>query len=405
MNTNQTPNTVSPRRRTRIALAAGGAALLVAGAVTFGISARGDADADADAAYRDVLESRMQELVTAGYPGVLASVTAPDGTRTDVAVGEGELGSGTAPPTDGEVRVGSNTKMVVATIVLQLVQEGAIALDEPVDTYLPGLVTGDGIDGTTITVRDLLQHTSGLPETADQVAADAFGAQERYISPRDLLDLALTMPADFAPGERWAYSNTNYHVLGLVIEQVTQRALADQIDQRIAEPLGLEHTYLPAPGERQLRGEHPEGYHADVPGELREITDMDPSFGWAAGSLVSTPSELNTFMQALFGGELIDDESLALLQSTVPAPDPFHADTAYGLGVQSYELDCGGLAWGHGGDIPGTQTRNAVASDGTAVTIAVTALPWALVDQADEETLLQQYQVVIDALDETLCDD
>src|SRR3546814_8369922 len=108
-----------------------------------------------------------------------------------------------------------------------------------------------------------------------------------------MLDDALTRPADFAPGERWAYSNTNYFTLGLLIERVTQRALWEQIDERIVQPLNLEHNYLPGTAERELRGPHMEAYHADFPGELREFTEIDTSWAWSAGALVSTPTELD----------------------------------------------------------------------------------------------------------------
>ncbi|PPG30109.1 serine hydrolase [Pseudoclavibacter sp. RFBG4] len=385
-----------PRKATAVIAAAG---VLAAGAI--GVGAWSNA-ANADAS-PDPHEATMQALVDAGYPGVLASVTDSEGRTSNLALGQGDIATGDAPPVDGEVRIGSNTKMFVSTIVLQLADEGQLALDEPIDTYLPGLITGDGVDGTKISVRQLLQHTAGLPEYADKIAADAFGAQETYISPRAMLDVAFERPAAFAPGERWGYSNTNYLVLGLMIEAVTKRALATQIDERIVAPLGLEHTYLPAPGERQLRGEHPRGYHAETAGDLRDISELDPAFGWAAGALVSTPSELNTFMRALLDGRILSAAALAEMQTTVPAGDELTPGAAYGLGLQRYPLSCGGVAWGHGGDIPGTQTRNAIGPDGTAVTIAVTALPWAVVSPDDNEQLLAQYRMVIDALDETLC--
>lgn len=400
----QTPSSGSPRdrgrRHWRQAAAIAAAVGLVAAAVAVGAGSR---TAEADPA-ATALEERLQSLVDAGYPGVIASVTTPDGKHTDVAVGDGDIATGEAPPIDGEVRIASNTKMFTATIVMQLVEEGKVSLDDPIEAYLPGLISGDGIDGTSITVRQLLQHTSGLPEYADLIAADAFGAQKTYISPRDMLDVALERPAVFAPGERWEYSNTNYLTLGLLIERVTDRALPQQVDERIVEPLGLDHTYFPQPGERELRGAHPEGYHADVPGELRAITDMDTSFAWAAGAMVSTPSELNTVMQAILDGDLVSEESLAAMQDAVPAGNELNEGTAYGLGLESHPLSCGGIAWGHGGDIPGTQTRNAVGPDGTAVTIAVTSLPWAIVDPADEAKLMEQYRMVVEALDETLCD-
>lgn len=398
----QTKTQHQTRHRTLIAVSA--AAALLAGTVSLSACSSATEQTAGTGSESGPLQDRMQSLVDAGYPAALASVIGPDGEAIDVAAGIGDLATDEPAPVDGEVRIASNTKMFVSTVVLQLVQEGKVALDAPIDTYLPGLITGDGIDGTRITVRQLLQHTAGLPEYADQIAADAFAAQERYTSPRDMLDIALAKPAVFAPGERWEYSNTNYLVLGLLVEAVTDRALPQQIDERIVKPLDLEHTYFPAPGERELRGEHPHGYHAKTVGDLLDITALDSSFAWSAGAMVSTPHELNVFMQALLDGELLNEEALAEMQTTVPAGDELWPEATYGLGLQSYPLSCGGVAWGHGGDIPGTQTRNAVGPDGTAVTIAVTSLPWAVVSPDDNERLMEQYRIVVDALDATLCE-
>ncbi len=394
--------TTTPARRhpVRLWIALGAILALIVGGVAAGAWFRtaGDRAARVDTT-QTVLEDRLQALVDAGYPAALVSVTEPDGERHDAAAGDADNTAG-----DAELRVGSNTKMFVAAVVLQLVDEGLVGLDTPIDTYLPGVVTGDGIDGTAITVRQLLQHRTGLPDDTAEVAEHAFEVRDDYVSPRDLVDRALEKPAVFAPGTEYRYTNTNYLVLGLLIERVTERALWEQIDDRIVTPLDLEHTYLPLPGERSLRGAHPEAFHADTPGELRDITELDPSWAWAAGALVSSTADLNTFMQALLGGELLSAESLAAMQETVPAGDELWPDAAYGLGLERTPLSCGGVAWGHGGDIPGTQTRNAVAPDGTAVSVAVTALPWAIVDPADEEKLLEAYRMVVDVLDATLCD-
>lgn len=394
----QTP--IQPRRRMRALVAIILASALIAGAVAFGAWSRLDAGAPKE----PPLTGRMQNLVDAGFPSVLASVTEASGERIDVAVGQGELETNIEPPVDGEVRIGSNTKMYVATIVLQLVEEGSLELDDPIDDHLPGLLTGAGITGADITVQALLQHTSGLPEYAVDIAAEAFAVQNSYFAPRTLLDLALDKPASFQPGERWEYSNTNYLVLGLLIEKLTSKVLHEQIQERIIAPLGLEHSYMPVPGDRSIHGAHPHGYHQDSNGELRDITEMDPSFAWAAGSMVTSPSDLNRFTQALLNGELLNESSLAAMKSSVPAGDGVWPGGLYGLGLQGFPLSCGGVAWGHGGDIPGTQTRNAVGPDGTAVTIAVTALPWGLVDMTDEQLLQEKYKIVVDALDQTLCD-
>ncbi|WP_232212544.1 serine hydrolase, partial [Actinomyces sp. oral taxon 849] len=130
-------------------------------------AAGGAASAAPSKGEAESLKSRAQGLVDAGYPAALAAVTDSKGESAGVAVGKGSLETGQAPPLDGEVRIGSNTKTFVAVVVMQMVQEGKVGLDEPIETYLPGLIKGEGIDASKITVRQLLQHTSGLPEYTD----------------------------------------------------------------------------------------------------------------------------------------------------------------------------------------------------------------------------------------------
>ena len=219
-----------------------------------------------------------------------------------------------------------------------------------------------------------------------------------------MLDVILEWPAEFEPGEGWQYSNTNYLVLGLLIERVTDRPLFEQVRDRIVEPLGLQHTYFPAVGEMQLRGNHPRGYHIDDILKLRDITDLDPSFFWSAGAMIASPSELNRFMQALMRGELVNSTSLSEMQAGIAIDDELLPGGAYGLGLLSYPLSCGGTVWGHGGETPGTVTQNAIGPDGTAVTIAVTSAPWSITDSYDESSLLHYEMIVTDALNQTLCD-
>ena len=395
-------NTRSRRRRTSRSVRALAAGLAVGLAAT-ALGTSGPASASTA---EDVLTAQMQPIVDVGYPGVLATRTDTSGTTVGVALGKGDLETGQAPPLDGEVRIGSNTKTMVAVIVMQLVEEGKVALDEPVETYLPGLLKGEGIDGSKITVRQLLQHTSGLPEYIDTVVAekDVFEIRNDYYSPRDLLDVALAKPAQFEPGAKFTYTSTNYIVLGLLIEKVTKRTITEQIDQRIAKPLGLVHTYLPAPGDRTIHGDHPKGYHRNAPTEQwRDITDMDPSWAWAAGAVISTPSELNTFMQKILDGPLVSAESLAEMQKTVPMDSD--GSYNYGLGLVATSLSCG-TAWDHGGTVPGYRTRSMVGPDGSAVTIVVTAPPHAFADSSSEDGPAQVQkaeQPINDALEATLC--
>ena len=343
----------------------------------------------------------------AGYPAALAAVTDAKGESAGVAVGKGSLETGQAPPMDGEVRIGSNTKTFVAVVVMQMVQEGKVGLDEPIETYLPGLIKGEGIDGSKITVRQLLQHTSGLPEYTDTTpgSGDIFQIKDHYIPPRDLLDTALSKPAQFEPGAQWKYTNTNYLVLGMLVERVSQRPVGEQIDERIVKKLGLSHTYFPAPGEEKIRGTHPQGYHLSAGGKLEDITEMDPAWGWAAGAMVSTPSELNTFFQAVFDGRLLTQASIDEMKNgAVDASSYLGPGTVYGLGLIGTPLSCGGTSWGHGGTIHGYQTDNAVGPDGTAVTVAVTALPTAIADQNNlESSAKEKHQRNKDAVDAALC--
>ena len=324
-------------------------------------------------AERRDLKASIQELVDAGYPGVLAAKADKDGNTVGATAGKGNLSTGEAPPLDGEVRIGSNTKTFVAVLVMKMVEEGKVKLEEPVETYLPGLIKGQGVDGKKITVRQLLQHTSGLPEYIDESAVDYFGTRNDYVSPRDLLDTALARPAQFAPGAKFTYTNTNYIVLGLLAEHVAKRPIAEQIEAKIVKPLGLKHTYMPGPGEKTLRGKHPRGYHTrdNKPGKLEDITDLNPSMAWTAGAMVSTPSELNKFAQSIHDGTLLRQASVAEMKKGVSAPE---IGGEYGLGIYSQKLSCG-VAWGHNGGIPGYATSVLVGPNGNAGMIATNAEP------------------------------
>ena len=380
-------------------------AVPVVAAIALG-AAGGAASAAPSKGEAESLKARAQGLVEAGYPAALAAVSDSKGESAGVAVGKGSLETGQAPPMDGEVRIGSNTKTFVAVVVMQLVQEGKVGLDEPIETYLPGLIKGEGVDGSKITVRQLLQHTSGLPEYTDTTPgrSDIFQVKDHYAQPRDLLDTALGKPAAFEPGAQWKYTNTNYLVLGMLVERVSQRPVGEQIDERIVKKLGLSHTYFPAPGDRSIKGTHPQGYHLSAGGKLEDITEMDPAWAWAAGAMVSTPSELNTFFQAVFDGRLLTQASIDEMKKGVDVDSSELPGEVYGLGLIGRSLSCGGTAWGHGGSIHGYQTDNAVGPDGTAVTVAVTALPTAIADQNNlESSAKEKYQRNKDAVDATLC--
>ncbi len=374
----------SHRRRHALTAAAVTAALAVG---TLAAAAPSAVAASPSGSGRDVVQQRLNALVADGVaPGALGTVRSLDGRVRSYTAGVGDIATGAAVPRDGQVRVGSNTKTFTSVLVLQLVARGKVELDAPVERYLPGVVRGERIDGNRITVRHLLQQTSGLPNYTLHLGDDV-----RLYQPRELLDIALRYPGESEPGEVWAYSNTNYVLAGLIVEAVTHRSLAEEIDRRIVRPLGLRHTYFPVPGDATIREAHPRGYYREsAGGPLVDITDMDPSWAWAAGQLVSTPSDLNRFFTALLDGELLPPDQLAEMRTTVPAKEPFAAGTAYGLGLVSTPLSCGGVYWGHGGSIPGYETRVGVTEDGRAATVTMTV-------QAPDKAAARQLEGAVDA--------
>lgn len=347
-------------------------AVAAAAAVAVGVMTAGVPPAAFAASRADTVQRSLDALVrTDGLPGALAAVRDRDGRTRSYTAGVGDLATGSKVPEDGQVRIGSNTKTFTAVVVLQLVGEGKIGLDAPVDTYLPGLVRGEGIDGRHLTVRQLLQHTSGLPDYVTYL-----GGEVRHYEPRSLLDIALRHEADFAPGTQWRYSNTNYVLAGLIVQKVTGRPLPEEMDRRIIQRIGLRHTYFPAPGDVTLREPHPRGYYREAAGApLRDGTELDPSWGWAAGQMVSTNTDLNRFFTALLAGRLLPAAQLAQMRTTVPAGRPFGSGARYGLGLVSTPLSCGGVSWGHGGSTTGYETRGGVTGDGRAAHVAVTLQP------------------------------
>lgn len=395
----QPKNRESQRPNRKIVIATISALALVATATGVFIGLN---ESSAKAPDSDVQKS-LDSLVESGFPAAVASVTNSDGTVSNFAAGVNNIDTGEDANPEAYVRVGSNTKTYTATVVLQLVDEGLIELDAPIDDYLPGLIVGENIDPTKITVRHLLQHTSGLPEYTDEIATELFDLRDVYKSPRSLLDAGLSKPALFQPGERWEYSNTGYTALGLLVEEITQRPLGEEITERIVDRLGLEHTYFPQVGEQELRDDYLTGYHSDESGEFVDVSSFDPSWGWAAGQVVATPQDLNLFLRGLLDGKLLKPETLKEMMTTIPVEDLWEG-AEYGLGIIRYPLSCGGEAWGHGGDIPGFETRNGVsATDDRAATVAVSSLPWGFGDITDEGPIFERATAVTKVIDIAFC--
>ncbi|MFE7142534.1 serine hydrolase domain-containing protein [Streptomyces sp. NPDC057644] len=374
------------------------AASLVGSATTVAATANPPQDAPGRGGTDRALQKSLDSLVSEdGFPAAFAWVR-KDGRTSSLVSGSARLGKQVPVPHDGYVRAGSNTKTFTAVVVLQLVAEGKVALDEPIETYLPGVVRGEGIDGRKITVRQLLQHTSGLPNYTEHIGLENFAKiQHKFFQPHDLLTAALAQPADFAPGAKWKYSNTNYLLAGMLIEKVTERPVQEQITERVIRKAGLRHTSWPQPGDRTIPRPHARGYALSSleNGKVIDATRMDPSWGGAAGQMISTPSDLAKFARLLLDGKLLAPGQLAEMRKTVDAP--LMPGWRYGLGVFSIPLSCGGEYWGHGGDIDGYETRGGATDDGRSVGLAVTALPGTFSDAE------KSAKAVVSATDTAFC--
>ncbi len=319
----------------------------------------------------DAVRGDLDALIEAGAVGVIATVT-DHGQSVTLTAGAANAETGQPIPTDPpqHVRVGSIAKSFVAALVLHLVDAGRVDLDAPVDTYLPGVLTGDGIDGRVITVRQILQHRSGLPELTEnpEIDEDLAARTGRTFTPGEEIAIALRRPADFAPGSRYDYSNTNFIVAGMLVERVTGRPYTDELRDRILNPLRLTGTYLPPTGELELREPHPNGY-TTVDGKRVDASRIEPSVPWAAGGLVSTGADLNRFYSELAAGRVVPPARLREMLDGGPT-GPGKPD--YGLGVMYGPLPCGAEFVGHSGGIHGFSAISGATRDGRAVTVSIT---------------------------------
>jgi D-alanyl-D-alanine carboxypeptidase len=327
------------------------------------------------------VQAVLDRLTTAdGGPGALIRVRDRRGDAV-LTSGVADVTSHAPMRGDSTFRIGSMTKMFVATTVLQLVGEHRVVLDAPVERYLPGVVRGHGNDGRAITVRQLLQQTSGLPDYLDYLSLDdVLKDPLAHHDPRDLVNLALAHPPTFEPGAGWGYSNTNYLLAGMLIERVTGHPYGQEIRRRVIGPLGLHQTYVPV-DDPAIPGTHPRGYAR--PGELRDLTAINPSIAGASGAMISSAGDLNRFLGALLGGRLLGPAELREMMTTRPTGDP--DGSAYGLGLESDPLPCGGVYWGHDGGILGYETLGGATTDGRQATDLVNLYPGES-DAQDQDT-------------------
>jgi D-alanyl-D-alanine carboxypeptidase len=313
----------------------------------------------------------VRAAVKDGVPGV--TLTAKEGRSTwSTTAGVGNLRTHAPRSADDRYRVGSITKTFVATVLLQLEAEGRLSLDDKVEKWLPGVVHGNGHDGGRITLRQLLNHTSGIFDyTSDETFGRTYFLKNGFLehrydtqSPEQLVAIAMAHKPDFAPGTDWNYSNTNYVVAGMVIQKVTGRSYGEEVRHRIIEPLRLRATSVP--GTRVTVPKPSSRAYSKLArtatGPTYDVTELNPSLAFSAGEMISDSADLGRFYSALLKGRLLPPEQLKEMKATVAVEEIPNA--GYGLGLIDRELSCGVHVWGHDGGIHGSTSVAVTTADG-----------------------------------------
>jgi len=310
---------------------------------------------------RPELQQILDDIVAAGITGITLRVHDERGDWTGAA-GRAEVGSDALPPIDGHVRIGSNTKTFTAALALRLVEEGRLDLDASAAEYLRGF----DLD-PRITVRMLLQHTSGVFNFTGEFYPDGTvvagtpstisgkeWVDSRFTSyaPEELVRLALSKPGRFEPGTDWSYSNTNYVIVRLIVERVTGRSIAEEMDRAIFTPLGLRDTAQPT-YETAIAEPHPHAYYRyddDGVERMVDVSEHNPSWISSGGDMISTSQDLQTFLTSLVTGRLLPAELFTEMRTTTRTPIP---GMEYGLGIFVQDLGEHGTVITHNGGAAG----------------------------------------------------
>lgn len=319
------------------------------------------------------LQHGLDGLHEAGGTGVIAVLETPDGVVTARA-GVGDKETGEPVPYDTRCRVGFVQMSFMAVVTLQLVSEGRLSLDDTVDRWLPGVLTGSGHDGSAVTVRHLLQHTSGVYDyTHDMETISSLNYVEGYAekglrtyTPHELVEVAMREEPRFTPGTDWGFSYTNYTLIGMIIDAVTDGDWRAELNTRIIGPLGLRHTTLPG-ADPEMPEPHAQSYCGYNLAEPINVTRFNATVVGAAGEMISTPADLIRFFTALHEGTLLPDALRQQMYDVMPAPqlDAMWPGACYGLGLIRLPLpDDSGYFYGHGGGFVGWNMRGGISDDG-----------------------------------------
>jgi D-alanyl-D-alanine carboxypeptidase len=324
------------------------------------------------------VQRAFDRVVAAGVPGATGVIRGPHGIERYLA-GDADVRRGVAISSRDHTRAGSITKAFTSTVILQLVASGRFGLDDSVESLLPGALP----DGDEITVRQLLNMSSGLadycsvpasPGGPDPCNPSSAAERSRAWAPQELIDIGVSAPRTFAPGQGWAYTNTGYLLLGMIIERVTGDSLAAEYRQRIFRPLGLKETRY-APDTVAMPRPFSHGYDVLAAGSFPEdITATSPTIAGAAGAAVSTPDDLETFIRAYLSGRLVPARLVREMKIATPgslngAPPSIPLEKGgvgtYGLGLEHYTWSHSCGTFGHSGSIPGYHPYTFTSADGS----------------------------------------
>ncbi len=352
-------NSQSISRRSLARGSVAGAVLVAAGSAASRAAADSARPEELDAGLdTDALQAAISDL--SHPPATSAQLRAAHGTdHWYGTTGMADLTTGRAARPDDKFRAGSVTKAFVATVVLQLWTERRVELNAPIGRYLPGLLPSDF---ARITVTQLLNHTSGIPDhqgIPDTSTPEA-ALRHRFDrwTPHEWVRTVTHGPLKFRPGTKQEYRGINYVLLALLIEKLTGQRYGEAIGCRVLRPLGLKRTLLPGDDPR-LHGPHVHGYLRMTDGSLRDATVYNPSSTWGEGELVSTVDDLFSFQQALFSGDLLPPRAMDKLCTLPPAEVRMLKDGSparYSMGLQTATVN-GVTFWGKTGEMYGYRTR------------------------------------------------
>jgi D-alanyl-D-alanine carboxypeptidase len=308
------------------------------------------------------LQAELDALVAAGAPGAILLVR--DDHRSAVyTAGYGDVPNQTPIRPDDHFKIASLTKSYTASVVLQLVGEHRLRLSDSVERWLPGVVP----NGRHIKVAQLLQHLSGLFDYSnDPRLLEPYldGDLGFYWAPRQLIDLAVSHEPLYPPGQtdHATYSNTNYVLLGLIVEAITGNPIGEELQRRIFDPLSLDNTlYQTEPG---LPSPYAHGYLLLGPPPALDVTDLSPSLSPASGAIVSTAEDVADFYRALLEGRVVKPKLLRQMKRTISEGTMVDIPgQEYGLGIEMFPTSCG-PSWGHNGTVAGYVTFIFSAEDG-----------------------------------------